>query len=108
MIDAPALFVSHLFDFASAWNVVRELLTFSNQFIASRSSRLAPTFVPSDLVFISSKVYIFTCVTNVLVHFPLLIKVGLTLHKLKHQRGCNLFFVVCFLLRHFLIRMNYN
>jgi hypothetical protein len=72
VIDAPAvLFASHLFDLASVWNVVRGLLTLSKRCVASRSSRLAPTFVPYDLIFISSKVYIFTCVTNVLVHFAL-------------------------------------
>ena len=59
--------------------------------MASRSSRLAPTFVPGDLVFFSSQVYMFTCVTNALVYFPLLIN-GLTLYKLEHHRECNLLF----------------
>ena len=86
MIDAPAPFASHLFDLASVWNVVQELLTLSNQCMASRSPRLAPTFVPGNLVFISSKVYIFTFVTSVLVYFPLLIN-GLTLFKLEHHLG---------------------
>ena len=91
MIDALALFASHLFDLASVWNLVRELLILSKRRMASRSSRLAPTFVPGDLVFLSSKVYIFTCVTNVLVYFPLLIN-GLTLYKLERHRECNLLF----------------
>ena len=91
MIDALALFASHLFDLASVWNVVRELLTLSKRQMASRSSRLAPSFVLGDLVFLFSKVYIFTCVTNVLVYFLLLIN-GLTLHKLEHHRECNLLF----------------
>ena len=76
MIDAPVLFASHLFDLVNVRNVVQELLTLSKQCMASRSSRLAPTFVRGDLVFLSSKVYIFTCVTSVLAHFPLLIKLA--------------------------------
>ena len=59
--------------------------------MASRSSRLAATFVHGDLVILSSRVYIFTCVTSVLVYFPLLIN-GLTLCKLEHHRECNLLF----------------
>ncbi len=50
MIDAPSLLASHLFELASVWNVVREL-TPSKQCMASRSSRLAVTFVLCDLVF---------------------------------------------------------
>ncbi len=76
MIDAPALFVKHLFDLASVWTVVRELLILSKQCLASRSSRLAPTFVRDDSVFLSSKAYIFTCVISVLVHFPFLMKLA--------------------------------
>ena len=91
MIDALALFSSHLFDLASVWNVVRELLTLSKRRMASRSSRLVADFVLSDLVFIFSKVYIFTCLTTVLVYFLLLIN-GLTLYKLEHQRKCNILF----------------
>ena len=90
-IFALSLFASHLFDLASVWNVVRELLMLSKQRMASRSSRLSPTFVLGDLVFLSSKVYIFTCVTSVLVYFPLFIN-GLTLYKLEHHRECNLLF----------------
>ena len=75
MIDTPALFASHLFDLANVWNVVRELLTLSKQCLASRCSRLAPTFVRGlYLAFLFLKVYIFTCVTSVLVHFPLLLR----------------------------------
>ena len=59
--------------------------------MASRSSWLAATFVLGDLAFLSSKVYIFTCVTSVLVYFLLLIN-GLTLYKLEHHRECNLLF----------------
>ena len=55
MIDALALFASHLFDLASVWNVVRELLTLSKRRMASRSSRLAAAFALCDLVFLSSK-----------------------------------------------------
>ena len=44
--------------------------------MTSRSSRLAPTFVLGDLVFLSSKVYICTCVTIFLVHCTLLIKLA--------------------------------
>jgi hypothetical protein len=91
VIDALALFASHLFDLASVWNVVRELLTLSKRRMASRSSRLAPTFVHGDLVSLYSKVYIFTSVTNVLVYFLLSIN-GSTLYKLEHHRECNLFF----------------
>ena len=91
MIHALALFASHLFDLAGFWNEVRESLTLAKRRMASRSSRLAPTFVLGDLVFLSSKVYIFTCVTNVLVYFPLLIN-GLTFYKLEHHRECNLLF----------------
>jgi hypothetical protein len=91
VIDTRALNVSHLFDLASVWNVVRELLIIPKRRMASRSSRLAPAFVLGDLVFLSSKVYIFTCVTSVLVYFPLLIN-GLTLYKLEHHRECNLLF----------------
>ena len=89
VIDALALFVNHLFDLESVWNIVRELLTLSKQCMASRSPRLAPTFVPGNLVFLSSKVYIFTYVTSVLGYFPLLIN-GLKLFKLEHHRGRNL------------------
>ena len=64
------------FDSASVWNVVRELLTLSKRCMVSRSSRLAATFVVGDLVFLSSKVYIFTCMTSVLVHFPFLLKLA--------------------------------
>jgi hypothetical protein len=74
MIDAPALFANHLFDLAIVWKVVRELLALSNRYIASRSSRLAATFDLGDLAFLSSKVYIFTLVINVLIHFILLKK----------------------------------
>ena len=70
MIDALDLFASHLFDLPSVWNVVRELLTLSKRRMASRSSRPAAAFVLGDLVFLSLKVYISTCVTSVLVHFP--------------------------------------
>jgi len=60
--------------------------------MASRSSRLTVAFVLGDLVFLSSKVYIFTYMTSVLVYFPLLIN-GLTLlYKLEHHRECNLLF----------------
>jgi uncharacterized membrane protein YfhO len=89
VIDALALFAIHLFDLASVWNLVRELLTLSKQCMASRSSRLAVAFVHGDLVFLSSKVYIFTYVTSVLVYFPLLIN-GLTLFKLEHHHGRDL------------------
>jgi hypothetical protein len=60
------------FYLVSVWNIVRELLALSIQCMACRSSRLAVTFVPCDLVFLSSKVYIFTWVINVLVHLTLL------------------------------------
>jgi hypothetical protein len=68
VIDSPDLVANHLFDFASVWNVVRELLALSKQYPASLSSWLAATFILGDLVFFSSKVYIFTCVINVLAH----------------------------------------
>jgi hypothetical protein len=93
VIDTPALFAGHLCDLASVWNVVRELLTLSKQCLASRASRLAPTFVRGVLVFLSSKVYIFTCVTHQsLGPFPVLNKVSLALYKHKHHRECNLLF----------------
>ena len=79
MIDAPVLFANHLFDLASVWNVVRELITISKQCMASRSSRLAAAFVLGDLAFLSSKGYIFTCMIIVLVHFTLLIKLALAI-----------------------------
>jgi hypothetical protein len=60
VIDSPDLVASHLFELASIWNVVRELLAVSKQCIAPRSSRLAQTFVLGYFVFLSSKVYIFT------------------------------------------------
>ena len=93
MIDAPAPFPSQWFELTSVWNVVRELLTLSKQCMASRSLRLAPTFVHGNLVFLSSKVYMFTYVTSVLVYFPLLMN-GLTLFKLEPHRGRN-FLSVC-------------
>ena len=108
MIDASALFACHLLDFASVWNVVRELLTISKQCMASRSSRLAPIFVPGDLLFFSSKVYIFTCVTGVLVHFPLLIKLALHCTSLNIVVNATFFLVtivICFL-KHPSTRMN--
>jgi hypothetical protein len=91
VIDALALFASHLFDLASVWNVVRELLTLCKRRMASRSPRLNPAFVLGDFAFLFSKVYIFTCATSVLVYFLLLIN-GLTLYKLEHYRECNLLF----------------
>jgi len=95
VIDAPAPFASHLFDFASVWNAVRELLTLFKQCMAPRSPQLAPTFVPGNLVFLSSTVYIFTYVTSVLVYFPLLIN-GLIFFKLEHHHGRNLLSVCNF------------
>jgi hypothetical protein len=74
VIDSPALVANNLFDFASVWNVVRKLLTLSKQCLAFGCSRLALTFVSSDLVFLSSKVYILLWVINVLVHLTLLKK----------------------------------
>jgi len=50
-----ALFASHLFDLASVWNVVRELLTLCNERMASCTSRLAAAFVLGDLVFLFFK-----------------------------------------------------
>ena len=76
VIDAPALLASNLFDLVSVWNVVRELLTLSKQCTASCSSRLAPIFVLGDLVFLTSKVCIYTCVAVAWVHFTLLIKLA--------------------------------
>ena len=73
VIDTPVLFASHLFDLASVWNVVRELLTLSKQCLAPRSSRLAHTFVRGDLAFLSLKIYIFTSEPSVLVQFPILL-----------------------------------
>ena len=55
VIDAPVLFASHLFDLESVWNGVWELLTLSKQCMVSRSSRLVPTFVLGDFVFLSSR-----------------------------------------------------
>ena len=49
------LFASHLFDLASVWNVVRELLTLSKRRMASRSSRLAVAFILGYLVFLFFK-----------------------------------------------------
>ena len=89
MIDAPALFVNHLFDLESVWDVVRELLALSKLCPASRSSRLATTFVPSDIVFLSSKVYNYLC-DQCLGPFHVFDKVGLTLYKLEHHRGCTI------------------
>ena len=110
MIDALALFASHLFDLASVWNVVRELLTLSKQCMASRSSRLAPTFVHGYSVILSPKLYILTCVTSVMVHFPLLIKLACyctSLNIIVDATFCLVAVVICFL-RHSLIRINYN
>jgi hypothetical protein len=76
MIDVPVVFVNHLFDLASVCNMVRELLALSKLCPASLSSRIALPFVLYDLVFLSSKVCMFTCVTSVLVHFPLLLKLA--------------------------------
>ena len=58
--EAPSLDANHLFELASVWNVVRELQILSTQCLASRSYRLALLFVPGDLVFLSSKIYIYT------------------------------------------------
>jgi hypothetical protein len=60
VIDALALFSSHLFDLASIWNVCRELSTLSKRRMAFRSSRLAAAFVLGDLVFLSSFLQRFT------------------------------------------------
>jgi len=66
MIGAPALVADNLFDLASLKNVSR-VTTLSKQRMDSRYSRLAPTCIPGDLVFRSSKVYIFACVIGVWV-----------------------------------------
>jgi hypothetical protein len=93
VIDALALFASHLFDLASiVWNVVRELLTLSKRRMASRTSRLAPTFILGDLVFFFFKgLHIHVCDWR-LGPFHVIDKVGLTLCKLEHYRGCKLLF----------------
>ncbi len=111
VIDAPALFAIHLFDLASVWNVVWELLTLSKQYMASRSSRLAPTFVLGDLVLLSSKVYIFTSMTSVLVHFTSLIKLAYhctSLNVIVDATFTLVVIVICFLIRHPLIKTDSN
>ena len=93
MIDAPALFANQLFDdFTSVWNVVRELLTLSKQCLASRSSRVAPTFVRGDLVFPFFKVLHNHLCDQCLGPIDI-VKVGLKVYELKHDHGCNLLFV---------------
>jgi hypothetical protein len=74
----------------SVWNVVRELLTLSKQCVASRSSRLATTFVCGDLVYIPffKGLHIDLC-DQCLGPFPVLNKIGLALYKLEHHRACN-------------------
>ena len=74
------------FDLASVCNVVQELLTVSKQCLASRSFRIALPFVLGELAFLSSKVYIFTCVINVLVHLPLLKKGAWNCTRLTSSR----------------------
>ena len=110
VIDAPAIFASHLFDLASVWNVARELLALSKQCMASRYFRQAPTFVPGDLVFLSSKFYVFTCVTIVFFHFALLIEFAWHWTSLDIIMDATFFLVaivICFL-KHPLTRMKYN
>jgi hypothetical protein len=68
VIDAPALDPNHLFDLISVWNVVRELQTMYGFSFFSTS----PIFFLKYLVFLYSKVYIFTCVIKVSIHFTLL------------------------------------
>jgi hypothetical protein len=92
VINALALFASHLFDMASVWKVVRELLKLSKQCLASLSSRLAPTFVRGNLVFLFA-IYIFTCVTNILVLFPLLIKLAWRCTSLNNIVNATFFLV---------------
>ncbi len=79
--------------------------------MVSRSSRLAATFVHGDLIFLSSKVYIFTYVTNVLVHFTLFIKLALhyctSLNTIVDATFFLVAIVICFL-RNPLIRMRFN
>ena len=53
---AHALVAERLAKCASVRDIVRELLTLSKQRMAARSSKLAPTFVVGDFVFLSSKV----------------------------------------------------
>jgi len=92
-------------------NVVREFLALSKQCVASRSSRLALSFVLGDLVFLSSKVYIFTCVTDVLVHFPLFIKLACHCTRLNIIVNVTFFLVaivICFLRHPLIIMINYN
>jgi len=67
------------------------LFEISKQCLASRSYQLAATFVPGDFEFLSSKVYIFTCVIGVLDHLTLLI-FGLNVHKLKINVDTAFFF----------------
>ena len=55
LIGAPSPVADRLTELANVREVVRELLTLSKQRMAARSSRLAPTFVVGDFVFLSSK-----------------------------------------------------
>jgi hypothetical protein len=105
-LSLPSIF----FYLASVWNVVRELLKISKRCMVSRSSRLTATFVSGDLVFISSKIYIFTCMTNVLAHFTLLIKLAwlcASFNIIVVATFCLVAIMIWFL-RHPLIKTNFN
>jgi hypothetical protein len=109
VIDAPALLANHLFELASVWNIVREL-TLSKQCLTSRSSRRAAAFVLGDLVFLSSKVYIFNCMTIVLVHFTWLINLACSctsFNIIVDATLCLVAIVTC-CLRYPLIKMNFS
>jgi hypothetical protein len=78
-----------LFDLASVWNGARELLALSKQCMDFGTSQLAATFVSSDLVFLSSKVYILS--DQRIGPFAVIQKVGLKSYKLNFTTDATFF-----------------
>jgi hypothetical protein len=97
LTGAYALVADRLTKLANVREVVRELLTLSEQRMAARSSRLTPTFVVGDFVFLSPKglhIHSKKC-KHLRDHqrlgpFQVIENVGLKSYRLKLPQGCRL------------------
>ncbi len=99
LTSAHALGVDRLTDLSSVQDVVRELLAFSKQWIAARSSRPAPCFLVGDFSSVPSKglrIHSQKCKhlrDQRLGPFKVIEKVDLKSFKLKLHHGCILHLV---------------
>ena len=94
LTGAPALVADRLNKLANVREVVRDLLTLSNQRMAARSSRPAPSFVVGDFVFLSSKgLHIHSKICKHLRDhrlgpYQVIEKVGLKSYRLRFPQDC--------------------